>query len=94
MLSRTISTIKDLSGEPVVKKKGARAVEVIGIVVVAVAILINGLVAKVEDESPGGFGNSDESWRNALLKPKAHQVLIWLAGALVVGWLVYLSITK
>lgn len=69
--------------------------EIIGIVaVIVVATLINGLVAKVEDESPGGFENSDGSWRKALSKPRVHQVLIWLAGALVVGWLAYLWATK
>lgn len=69
--------------------------EIIGIAtVIVVAILINGFVAKVEDESPGGFGDSDGSWRKALLKPRLHQVLIWLAGGLVVVWLVYLWATK
>ncbi|MAX56816.1 MAG: hypothetical protein CL537_15105 [Alcanivoracaceae bacterium] len=69
--------------------------EVIGIVaVIVVAIFINGLVAKVEDGSPGGVENREGSWKKSLLKPKAHQVVIWLAGMLVIVWLAYLWDTK
>ena len=70
-------------------------IEWIGIaVVIVLAILLNGFIASVEDESPGGFNNPDGKWIDTLRKPKPHQIIIWATGALVIGWLIFMYITK
>jgi hypothetical protein len=69
--------------------------EWIGIaVVIVVVILLNGFIAEVEDDSPGGFNNPDGKWIDVIKKPKLHQIIIWAIGALVIAWLIFMFITK
>lgn len=69
--------------------------EWIGIaVVIVIAILLNGFIANVEDESPGGFNNPDGKWIDRLKKPKLHQIIVWAIGALVIAWLILMYTTK
>jgi hypothetical protein len=67
---------------------------IFGVIVVLLAILANGFIAKVEDNSPGGFNNPDGKWLNVIRQPKTHQVIIWLLGFCAIIWLIYLFITK
>ena len=67
---------------------------IFGVVVVLVAMIANGFIANVEDNSPGGFNNPKGKWLNVIRKPKRHQVIIWLLGLCVIIWLIYLFITK
>jgi hypothetical protein len=69
--------------------------EWIGIaVVVVLVILINGFIANIEDSSPGGFNNPDSKWIDTLRKPKPHQIIIWVLGALVIAWLMFMYIAN
>ncbi len=38
------------------------------------AILANGLIVQVEDNSPGGLNNPDGKWIDVLKSPKPHRV--------------------
>ncbi|WP_435106745.1 hypothetical protein [Arhodomonas sp. AD133] len=72
-----------------------KSMEIAGVAgVIVIAVLVNGLIAKVEDESPGGIENPNGRWREVCSKPKAYQVVIWFFGVLVVFWLLYLWATK
>lgn len=62
--------------------------------VIVVAILLNGFIAAVEDDSPEGFNNPDGKWLDVISKPKLHQIIIWIIGALVIAWLIFMFITK
>jgi hypothetical protein len=63
-------------------------------VVIVVVMLLNGFIAGVEDDSPGGFNNPDGKWMDTLKEPKLHQIIIWAIGALVIAWLIFMFITK
>ena len=68
---------------------------VILVVVIAVlTIWVNGVIASVEDNSPGGFNNPDGEWRDAILHPKRHQLIIWCLGGLTMAWLVFMWVTN
>jgi hypothetical protein len=69
--------------------------EVVGIIaVVILAIFVNGIIAKVEDESPGGFDNPKANWKDAFLKPRPHQLFIWAMGFVVIAWLIWVWATS
>lgn len=69
--------------------------ELVGVIaVIAIAVLLNGLIARVEDDSPGGINNPDGSWLETFRKPRLHQIVIWALGFSVAGWLIYMFATK
>ena len=69
--------------------------EWIGIIFVLIlAMLLNGFIAEVEDNSPGGFNNPDGNWIDVFKKPKLHQVIIWIVTVLVLLSLFLMYITK
>ncbi len=69
--------------------------ELVGVIaVIAIAVLLNGLIAKVEDDSPGGSNNPDGNWPETFRKPKIHQIVIWALGLSVAAWLIYMFATK
>jgi len=69
--------------------------ELIGIIIVIlVAVFLNGTIAKIEDSSPGGFNNPNGKWSDAIRHPKRVQVAIWIAGGLTVGLLILLWLTN
>ena len=63
-------------------------------IIVLVALLINGAIAKVEDDSPKGFENPDEKWINSIRSPTKTQVIVWFCGLITVMWLTYMWFTK
>jgi len=65
--------------------------ELVGIVIVVlVAVFLNGIIAEIEDNSPGGFNNPDGKWIDFIKHPSRVQVAIWIAGALTIGFLIFL----
>lgn len=74
---------------------GGLQMEWIGIaVVIVLAILLNGFITNIEDNSPGGFNNPDGKWIDTLKSPRLYQIIIWAIGALVIAWLAFMLITK
>ena len=67
---------------------------IIGVVIVLFAMIANGYMAEVEDNSPGGFNNPDGKWIDVIKKPKPHQIIIWLLGLCTILWLIYMYITR
>jgi hypothetical protein len=65
--------------------------EILGLAIIGlVAFLINGAIAKTEDDSPGGFENPDGKWIDLIRNPTKIQVLVWCCGLISVGWLIYI----
>ena len=64
--------------------------EILGIIVIILlAMFINGLIAEVEDSSPGGFNNPDGKWIDTFKNPTRLQLLVWFLGFLTIGILIY-----
>lgn len=67
--------------------------EVIGIVVILIlTILLNGVIAEVEDNSPRGMNNPDGKWIDTIKSPTKVQLAVWLSGTLTLIWLICISI--
>jgi len=60
-----------------------------------VAMLINGFVATIEDELPGGFNNPDSEVKVKQTKlVVAARIFIWLSFTLIVLSIIYLWLNK
>jgi len=69
--------------------------ELVGVIaVIVLAVFVNGLVAKVEDDSPGGLNNADGKWGETLRKPTFLQRIVWASGVLVTLWLIMMWATR
>jgi len=60
--------------------------------VVLLAMFINGVIAEVEDNSPGGFNNPDGKWIDSFKNPTKLQLFVWSLGVLTVGVLIYAAL--
>ncbi len=69
--------------------------EIVGIIIVVLAAMfLNGIIAEIEDSSPGGFNNPDGKWTDVIKHPKRIQMAVWIAGALTVGFLLFLFVAN
>lgn len=69
--------------------------EIIGVIIIVIlAIFLNGLIAEVEDDSPGGFNIPDGKWTDSFKNPTKLQIFIWFLGLLIVGVIIYATISK
>lgn len=68
--------------------------EILGIItVILIAMFINGVIAEVEDNSPGGgFNNSGDKWKDSFKNPTKLQVFVWSLGILAIGVLSYAAL--
>ena len=67
--------------------------EFLGLAVIILAVfLINGVIAKIEDNSPGGFENPDGNWNESIRKPTKAQVIVWCCGIITVTCLAYAAL--
>lgn len=69
--------------------------EWIGIIIVIIlAILLNGFTAEVKDNSPRGYNDPNRKWIDVFKNPKLHQVIIWIVTILVLLSLILMYIVK